>query len=538
MASDPGGLHIVLTSVRDGSGNARARAELARIFSLDDRVAGQIIERAPIILIRDVPEEEVALSRGGLDALGGFGIEVSVTRTPPPNAPKVNWPARPRLPDLFPVTRAGGLASGEFTFTCPCCGEVFAVRRLGAAAPAPFAAAAPAAAPAAPAYAPTAAAPEPVPALPALAAELYWGGAEEAEAIPLLEAGEDGIGKGPAASPAAPAKPSAAPVRVVEEVAPVRSGGEELEELEPIDLGADLGGGEELAPIAPPKSGPAAGKRPTGGIPKAPASKASEDEGPQPWTGRARDYQADAKGREPAPAAAPSEDEDELQPWTGRARDYRAEKGAISAPPPPTKPGASPPGKRPTGAIPKPAPAPPPKPRAPDPGPEGDLEELPEMDLSEPSAPLVAKTLVPTEEPEDLPELEPLEKPAAEDEELPELEPLVPARGAERKPLSPPGKRPTGAIPKPGAAPAKSKGAVAEGSGEYSVFLSKITGGDKKQAAIELLAEIKGISEGEAADLCGKMIIPVAKGVSKDEADSLLARFAEHKIFGKITKKR
>ncbi len=513
MASDPGGLHIVLTSVRDGSGNARARAELARVFSLDERVAGQIIDRAPIILIRDVPEEEVALSRGGLDALAGFGIEVSVTRAPPPNAPKVNWPARPRLPDLFPVTRAGGMGAGEFTFTCPCCGEVFAVRRLGAAAPGPFAAA-----PAASAYAPTAAAPEPVPALPALAAELYWGGADEAEAIPLLEAGEDGIGKGapPAPEPSwgAPPKPlppTGAPVRVVEEVAPLRSGGEELEELEPIDLGADLGGGEELAPIVPSakKTAPSPpGKRPTGAIPK--------------------------------PPPKPEEAEDELQPWTGRARDYKAEKGGIAAPPPPAKPGASPPGKRPTGAIPKPAPAPPPKPKAPDPGPEGDLEELPELDFGEPSPPVVAKTLVPPEEPEELPELEPLGKPAADDEELPELEPLVPAKGAERKPLSPSGKRPTGAIPKPGASSAKGagKGAVAEGSGEYSVFLSKITGGDKKQAAIELLAEIKGVSEGEAADLCGKMIIPVAKGVSKSEADALLARFAEHKIFGKITKKR
>ena len=89
----------------------------------------------------------------------------------------------------------------------------------------------------------------------------------------------------------------------------------------------------------------------------------------------------------------------------------------------------------------------------------------------------------------------------------------------------------TGAV---SSAPAK----AASKGGDFSVFLSKIAGASKKQAAIELLSEIKGIDEDDAAALCNKMIIPVAQGVSKEEAEDILGQFAAHKIQGRITRKK
>lgn len=206
-----------------------------------------------------------------------------------------------------------------------------------------------------------------------------------------------------------------------------------------------------------------------------------------------------------APQPAPS---DELPAWTGRARDYRdpkleAKKAATSkldksslkqadaepeqfddAPldltldeePPPPKPVAQ--------AL---------KPAAPAPKP----------------APMAAKP-VPA----------PAPKPA-----------LVAA-----KPAPAPAK-PAPVAAKPAPAPAK-PAAAAKAEGNFTVFLSPPKGADKKQAAAEIIAEVQGIDINAATQLAGKMIVPVVKGVTEEDANKVRDRLKDAGLSCRITQKR
>lgn len=95
-------------------------------------------------------------------------------------------------------------------------------------------------------------------------------------------------------------------------------------------------------------------------------------------------------------------------------------------------------------------------------------------------------------------------------------------------------------IKKPGAAVASAsakKPAVAD-TGNFTVFLSPPKGADKKQAAAEIIAEIQGIDMNSAMALAGKMIVPVVKGVSEDEAQGVRDRFKDAGLSCRITQKR
>ena len=77
--------------------------------------------------------------------------------------------------------------------------------------------------------------------------------------------------------------------------------------------------------------------------------------------------------------------------------------------------------------------------------------------------------------------------------------------------------------------------AVAEGE-LYNVFLSKITDKAKQDKAAELISKTKGCSLTEAKELTSRMIIPIAKNVSKEQAESILDTFKKIKVFGRMTK--
>lgn len=74
----------------------------------------------------------------------------------------------------------------------------------------------------------------------------------------------------------------------------------------------------------------------------------------------------------------------------------------------------------------------------------------------------------------------------------------------------------------------------APGSGGYSVFLSKLSDEARRQEAIPLLAELAGIAEAEADKLSRKVIIPVLRGVSQDEAEAAKHRFAQIKVLARV----
>jgi hypothetical protein len=98
-----------------------------------------------------------------------------------------------------------------------------------------------------------------------------------------------------------------------------------------------------------------------------------------------------------------------------------------------------------------------------------------------------------------------------------------------------PVKKPTGQV-----SPAASgkKPATPEGGGNFTVFLSPPKGADKKQAAAEIIADLQGIDMNSALQLAGKMIVPVVKGVTEDEANSVRDRFKDAGLSCRITQKR
>jgi ribosomal protein L7/L12 len=81
------------------------------------------------------------------------------------------------------------------------------------------------------------------------------------------------------------------------------------------------------------------------------------------------------------------------------------------------------------------------------------------------------------------------------------------------------------------------KAAAAPADGElYNVFLSKITDTSKRDKAAELIAKVKGCTGSEAKELTTRLVIPLAKNVSKAKAEDILNQFKKLKIFGRMTK--
>jgi len=132
---------------------------------------------------------------------------------------------------------------------------------------------------------------------------------------------------------------------------------------------------------------------------------------------------------------------------------------------------------------------------------------------------------------------------------LPDAEPLAPAEpleelpgsdggfAAEAEPLAPeplpeaPVEEP---IAEPEAPPVEEE--PVEAGELYNVFLSKITDTSKRDKAAELIAKVKGCSTSEAKELTTRLVIPLAKNVSKNKAEDILNQFKKLKIFGRMTK--
>jgi len=104
---------------------------------------------------------------------------------------------------------------------------------------------------------------------------------------------------------------------------------------------------------------------------------------------------------------------------------------------------------------------------------------------------------------------------------LPEDETAT-AERAKENPAS--GRRPA-AVPATNTAPA--------GNG-YSVFLAKIADESRRAKAAELIVELAHIGKDEAENLSKKVIIPVLKGVSKDDAEAAKQKFAKIGILARV----
>jgi ribosomal protein L7/L12 len=69
----------------------------------------------------------------------------------------------------------------------------------------------------------------------------------------------------------------------------------------------------------------------------------------------------------------------------------------------------------------------------------------------------------------------------------------------------------------------------------YNVFLSQIASEEKREDAAKLLVEFRKCTLEEARELVTRSMIPVAKDVSKSEAEVALHRFRMIKVAGRMT---
>jgi ribosomal protein L7/L12 len=76
--------------------------------------------------------------------------------------------------------------------------------------------------------------------------------------------------------------------------------------------------------------------------------------------------------------------------------------------------------------------------------------------------------------------------------------------------------------------------AVTTAPAGFSVFLAKIADEARRAKAVPILAELSGLSNEEADALSKKVIIPVVKGVTKEEAEAAKQRFAKIGILARV----
>jgi hypothetical protein len=72
------------------------------------------------------------------------------------------------------------------------------------------------------------------------------------------------------------------------------------------------------------------------------------------------------------------------------------------------------------------------------------------------------------------------------------------------------------------------------GPAGFAVFLAKIADEGRRQKAVPLIAELSKISAEEAEILSKKVIIPVMKGASKDDAEAARQKFAKIGIIARV----
>lgn len=136
--------NLVLQPV-DLERKSEIRRELARLFAIDEEIAGDIIGAAPIILLADLTLGAGGVVRARLEALEERGARVVLTNAACDDIPKVNWPEDPQVARVSAAEAAGRAPSWRevASFRCPTCGEGMKLVRAREEAPAARAAEAP-----------------------------------------------------------------------------------------------------------------------------------------------------------------------------------------------------------------------------------------------------------------------------------------------------------------------------------------------------------------------------------------------------------
>jgi ribosomal protein L7/L12 len=72
----------------------------------------------------------------------------------------------------------------------------------------------------------------------------------------------------------------------------------------------------------------------------------------------------------------------------------------------------------------------------------------------------------------------------------------------------------------------------------YGLVVSGLALKSKKEAAIAIICEVRGISKDEAYDLCRSPVVPVLKRVTKEEAEAAAEKFKAAKVNCRITERK
>ncbi|MBX3470031.1 MAG: hypothetical protein KF878_24405 [Planctomycetes bacterium] len=73
---------------------------------------------------------------------------------------------------------------------------------------------------------------------------------------------------------------------------------------------------------------------------------------------------------------------------------------------------------------------------------------------------------------------------------------------------------------------------------EYGLVVSGLSLPSKRDAAVQIIMQVRGMSEGEARDLCRSPVVPVIKKGTKAEVDAAEALFKDAKIQCRVTTKK
>lgn len=79
---------------------------------------------------------------------------------------------------------------------------------------------------------------------------------------------------------------------------------------------------------------------------------------------------------------------------------------------------------------------------------------------------------------------------------------------------------------------------VDDSSQTFNVFLSRINDIQKRDLAVEKLVDMLGKTQEEAEELCDKIVVPIAVGVTKPQAEFFLEQFKNIGLMGRITRAR
>jgi ribosomal protein L7/L12 len=131
-------------------------------------------------------------------------------------------------------------------------------------------------------------------------------------------------------------------------------------------------------------------------------------------------------------------------------------------------------------------------------------------------------------------------------DELPMLSASVeamPPQGLESAEIPPPA-QPAAKPAAKGKAAAAAKGkpaakaAAAVDEEGYGLMVSNLSLKSKKEAAIAIICELRGMSREEAYDACRAAVVPVLKNATKEEAEAAAEKFKAAGITCRVTEKK